>query len=94
MMGRYCSNCKYLFGNKVCCCCFLLFKLSALNSNFALILGCLNPALNNPALAFSLNQCMDIFKNAFKISSDSFYDDTASGAPNDNFRKISVRKTI
>ena len=28
----------------------LLFKLSNLNSNFALTLGYLNPALNNPAL--------------------------------------------
>ena len=27
----------------------LLYKLSYLNSNFALTLGCLNPALNNPA---------------------------------------------
>jgi len=28
------------------------FKLSTLNSNFALIPGYLNPALNNPALNF------------------------------------------
>ena len=31
----------------------LLYKLSYLNSNFALTLGYLNPALNNPALAFT-----------------------------------------
>ena len=29
----------------------LLFKLSYLTSNFAVTLGYLNPALNNPALA-------------------------------------------
>ena len=28
---------------------YLLYKLSYLNSNFALTLGYLNPALNNPA---------------------------------------------
>ena len=31
----------------------LVYKLSYLNSNFALTLGYLNPALNNPALAFT-----------------------------------------
>ena len=32
----------------------LLFKLSYLNSNFALTLGYLNPALNNRALIYNL----------------------------------------
>ena len=32
----------------------MLFKLSNLNSNLALTLGYLNPALNNSALAFIL----------------------------------------
>ena len=31
----------------------LLYKLSYLNSNFALTLGYLNPALNNPALVYN-----------------------------------------
>ena len=34
----------------------MLFKLSNLNSNFALILGYLNPALNNSALESSVAQ--------------------------------------
>ena len=34
----------------------MLFKLSNLNSNFALILGYLNPALNNSALESSIAQ--------------------------------------
>ena len=34
----------------------MLFKLSNLNSNFALTLGYLNPALNNPALVFTVLQ--------------------------------------
>ena len=34
---------------KLYVCMYLLYKLSYLNSNFALTLGYLNPALNNPA---------------------------------------------
>ena len=34
----------------------LVYKLSYLNSNFALTLGYLNPALNNPAQGFSRRQ--------------------------------------
>ena len=32
----------------------MLFKLSYLNSNLALTLGYLNPALNNPNLVFNI----------------------------------------
>ena len=35
----------------------MLFKLSNLNSNLALTLGYLNPALNNSALAFRQKLC-------------------------------------
>ena len=38
----------------------LLYKLSQLNSNFALTLGYLNPTLNNPALGDIMLLCGDI----------------------------------
>ena len=40
----------------------LLYKLSYLNSNFALTLGYLNPALNNPALKFAISSVDSTFR--------------------------------
>ena len=40
----------------------LLYKLSYLDSNFALTLGYLNPALNNPALKFAISLVDSTFR--------------------------------
>ena len=39
----------------------MLFKLSNLNSNLALTLGYLNPALNNLALTFNTSTLFPVF---------------------------------
>ena len=44
----------------------MLLKLSNLNSNLALTLGYLNPALNNSAQGFK-QECTGIFQQSFSV---------------------------
>ena len=45
----------------------LLFKLSYLSSNFALNLGYLNPASNNPAQVFIIKSCTNGLFNSTRV---------------------------
>ena len=57
----------------------LLYKLSYLNSNFALTLGYLNPALNNPAQIYNIasifTQFWDFVRQLKKFSMDTKFAD-------------------